>query len=100
MLLNDRYDPDWKVFVDGKPDKLLRCNYVMRGVALAFGEHTVEFRFEPKFGSAYVSLAAIIMGLGLLGLVVILDRRAPSAEPAKLNDHPMKSLVSDKKSKA
>ena len=26
LLLNDKYDPDWKVSVNGQPAKLLRCN--------------------------------------------------------------------------
>jgi len=34
LLLNDRFDPGWNVRVDGKPAKLLRCNYIMRGVYL------------------------------------------------------------------
>ena len=83
LLLNDRYDADWKVFVDGKPDRVLRCNYVMRGVALSSGEHTVEFRFEPKAGTLYVSLTAIILGLALLGVVMVLERREPAVETAK-----------------
>src|SRR5262249_60472105 len=37
LLLNDRYDPNWKVRVDGKPELLLRCNYLMRGVAVPAG---------------------------------------------------------------
>ncbi|MGH7992361.1 MAG: hypothetical protein ACREDQ_02520, partial [Limisphaerales bacterium] len=32
LLLNDKYDPNWHVFVDGKPASLLRCNFIMRGV--------------------------------------------------------------------
>jgi len=31
LLLTDRYDPAWKVVVDGQPAALLRCNYLMRG---------------------------------------------------------------------
>jgi len=28
----DRYNPKWQVWVDGKPDRLLRCNFIERGV--------------------------------------------------------------------
>ena len=49
LLLNDKYDPGWKVSVDGKPETLLRCNYLMRGVQVPAGEHQVEFRFAPPF---------------------------------------------------
>src|SRR6185503_8667359 len=41
LLLNDKYDPDWRVRVDGQPAPLLRCNFLMRGVHLTPGTHTV-----------------------------------------------------------
>jgi hypothetical protein len=59
LLLNDRYDPYWKVFVDGKPETLLRCNYIMRGVVVPAGTHQVEFRFVPPIRGLYVSVAAL-----------------------------------------
>ena len=59
LLLNDRYDPNWRVWVDGKPEPLLRCNYIMRGVYLTPGAHTVEFKFSLPSGPLYVSLSAI-----------------------------------------
>ena len=46
LLLNDRFDPQWSVTVDGKPASLLRCNYIMRGVQLDPGPHTVRFSFQ------------------------------------------------------
>jgi hypothetical protein len=67
LLLNDRIAPNWKVWLDGKPEKLLRCNYLMRGVYMPAGSHTVEFRFEPPANALYVSLAAVVIGLLLLG---------------------------------
>ncbi|MGO8927285.1 MAG: hypothetical protein ACLQU3_10390 [Limisphaerales bacterium] len=80
LLLNDRFDPNWKVTVDGKPDTLLRCNYIMRGVYLPPGAHTVEFRFLPPVGPLYVSLAAMGVGLLLLGFVLVTARQ--SGRPA------------------
>ena len=62
LLLNDKYDPNWKVVVDGKPEKLLRCNYLMRGVYLPAGTHTVEFRFMPPVGMLCVSLVTVTSG--------------------------------------
>src|SRR5262249_57308982 len=47
LLLNDKFDPSWKVWVDGKPETVLRCNFIMRGVMLPPGNHTVSFRFKP-----------------------------------------------------
>jgi hypothetical protein len=71
LLLNDRFDPHWKVSVDGASQPLLRCNYLMRGVHLLPGAHRVEFYFEHPPRAFYVSLAAIFLGLVLsLALVV------------------------------
>jgi uncharacterized membrane protein YfhO len=69
--LNDKYDPNWKVTVDGKPATLLRCNYIMRGVEVPAGDHQVEFRFAPPVTGLYVSLAAIIIAVGLTGVLII-----------------------------
>ena len=81
LLVNDHYDPNWKVYVDSKPDTLLRCNHLMRGVYLTPGSHKVEFRFEPPTNTFYVSLVAIGVGLLLCGLLaVVKDPPAPAAE--------------------
>ncbi len=82
LLLNDKYDPNWKVTVDGKPEALLRCNYIMRGVQLPAGTHAVEFRFDPPHWTFYVSLAALGVGLVLCALVTI-GQRPTLSEPGK-----------------
>jgi hypothetical protein len=69
LLLNDRFDPSWKVWVDGRPEQVLRCNYLMRGVYLPAGTHVVEFRFQIPAGPFWVSLAALGVGVGLLGVL-------------------------------
>ena len=74
LLLNDRYDPHWKVFVDGHPAKVLKCNFIVRGVHVPAGEHTIDFRFEPPAGTLYLSLAAIAFSLMLCGVVAFRRR--------------------------
>lgn len=69
LLLNDRWHADWKVSVDGQPATLLRANFIMRGVAVPAGEHTVGFRFDPPHGTLWVSLSAIAAGLVCVGLL-------------------------------
>jgi hypothetical protein len=75
LLLNDRYDPNWNVRVDGRPEKLLRCNHFMRGVYLQPGSHVVEFRFQPPYKLIYMSLAALLLAAILLGAVIATGRR-------------------------
>ena len=75
LLLNDKFDPHWQVFVDGKPAELLRCNFIMRGVYLTPGAHLVEFKFTLPNGPLYVSLAAIVFGILLSGCLLVWQRR-------------------------
>jgi hypothetical protein len=76
LLLNDKYDPDWKVTVDGKAAPMLRCNFIMRGVYLPAGAHTIEFRFQPSIKPLLVSLAGIGLGVVLAGFLALEGRRA------------------------
>jgi hypothetical protein len=88
LLLNDRFDPNWKVFVDGKPETLLRCNYLMRGVFLPPGSHKVEFRFGQPMDTFYVSLGAVIL-TALLGGVLILFPAPPTPEAERASVRPL-----------
>jgi hypothetical protein len=75
LLLNDRFDSHWCVLVDGKPAELLRCNFIMRGVYLTPGQHTVEFKFSLPNGPFYVTLTAIVVGLCLVGYLFSAGKR-------------------------
>lgn len=94
LLLNDRYDPGWEVFVDGKSAELLRCNYIMRGVFLQPGQHEVEFRFRLPVKLLYVNIAAIVVGLGLLGYAIAGTRKPSETDedPAKPNPEKTEKL--------
>ena len=65
LLLNDRHDPEWNVTVDGQPARLLRCNYIMRGVQLPPGQHTVVFHFQPSLRGMKVTVASFALGIVL-----------------------------------
>jgi hypothetical protein len=71
LLLNDRYDPSWIVRVDGKPAPVLRCNFIMRGVALPPGKHSVEFLFRPPNRTLYLAAGAMVVGVILLLTLII-----------------------------
>jgi hypothetical protein len=75
LLLNDKHSPKWKVYVDGKPAELLRCNYLMRGVLLEPGEHKVVFRFEPRAPALIITGISLVGGLVLLMIAIIPPRR-------------------------
>jgi hypothetical protein len=65
LLLNDKFDAGWNVFIDGRPGAMLRCNFMMRGVQVPPGNHTVTFRFQPRSVTFYIALGATMFGLSL-----------------------------------
>jgi hypothetical protein len=75
LLLNDKYDPHWHVTVDGQPAPVLRCNYIMRGVYLTPGEHTVRFHFSLPGAPLFVNLCALVVGFILCGILIVYRRR-------------------------
>lgn len=75
LMLADKYDPGWQVFVDGKQSEVLKCNYLMRGVYLEPGKHDVEFRFRINVRLFYENLFAIAVALGLLGYAIVASRK-------------------------
>ncbi len=48
LVLADSFYPGWRVFVDGKEQRILKANYFFRAVELTPGDHRVEFRYEPN----------------------------------------------------
>jgi len=65
LLLNDQFDPAWKATVDGQPAKVLRANFIMRGVELPAGKHSVVFKYEPRSITLAMSAIATTLGVGL-----------------------------------
>jgi uncharacterized membrane protein YfhO len=61
-VLTDSWFPGWKATVDGKNAPIHRVDYLIRGVSVPAGAHTVEFRYQPlswRIGWI-VSLAALL----------------------------------------
>ena len=66
------YEKGWKATIDGKDAEILNVNYVLRGLQIPAGKHTIEFKFEPevvKTGSTIALISTLLMliaiGLGI-----------------------------------
>ncbi|MDR3575293.1 MAG: hypothetical protein P4L50_15645 [Anaerolineaceae bacterium] len=44
----DNWDPDWRVLVDNRPQKLDQLFSTFKSVYLSQGSHTVEFKYSPQ----------------------------------------------------
>ena len=82
LLLNDKFDPAWIVSVDGQPAKLLRCNYLMRGVEVPAGAHKIAFHFQPSLTGMKITAAFTVLGLVLCGLLFVVRPPVPENEGA------------------
>ena len=73
------YKNGWKATIDGKETGIYRVNYVLRGLEIPAGKHTIEFKFEPKViqtGSTITLISSIGMVFLLIG-GVYLERKLP-----------------------
>ncbi len=68
------YDKGWNVFIDGKPADYCRVDYILRGMSVPAGDHTIEFRFEPHsyfLGDKLSTWSAIAIYLLIIATVVV-----------------------------
>ena len=61
VLVNDNYDSDWRVEVNGKSTRLLRADYLMRAVEIPPGESTITMRYATNYRLAGFSLPALVV---------------------------------------
>jgi uncharacterized membrane protein YfhO len=83
LVLSDTWFPGWKAQVDGADATVEQVDYVLRGVRLGPGEHTVSMRYAPASWTA----GRIVSALALAGLILALalslrTRRRPATERA------------------
>ncbi|MGK4568784.1 YfhO family protein [Flavobacterium sp. 3HN19-14] len=62
------YPNGWNVYVDGKESNHFRVDYVLRGMTLPAGKHTVEFKFEPSIVKTGGTIA-LISSIGMILLI-------------------------------
>lgn len=65
------YDLGWQAFIDGKPVGHFRADYVLRGLNVPAGEHTIEFKYELnsyKTGSM-ISMVSSVLVILLFGFM-------------------------------
>ena len=77
LLLSDKFNSKWRVSVDGRAEKVLRCDFLLRGIFLNRGKHRIVFLFYNPSPTLYISLASELLGLLLCAWAVARSARAP-----------------------
>ncbi len=64
------YPVGWNAYIDGKKTDYVNANYILRGLSLPAGKHTVKFVFEPasvKQGTSIMFISSILILLVFVG---------------------------------
>lgn len=69
------YDKGWTVTIDGEKADALRVNYILRGMPLPAGTHTVEWSFRAPYWGLVESVTAICSILVILTLIFAIYRK-------------------------
>jgi hypothetical protein len=81
LLVRINSYPGWHATVDGKPAKLVRADYLFQALALGAGTHRITLTFAPRSvrDGELISLATLVIVLGVLGFDLVRRRRTPAA---------------------
>jgi len=66
------YDKGWNAYLDGNKVPFAKVNYVLRGMTVAAGQHTIVFKFEPAsyyLGRTITTICSVLTILLLLGAI-------------------------------
>lgn len=66
------YDKGWNAYIDGKQVPYAKVNYVLRGMMVPAGQHSVVFKFEPRshaIGWTITGICSVIMVLLLAAAI-------------------------------
>ena len=79
------YPPAWVATIDGKPAEIIQTNYLLRGLVVPAGKHTIDMTYVREGFATHkvISLALNVLMLGMIGYGAWSYRRRPEeSDPA------------------
>lgn len=85
LVVSEIFYDEWHAYIDGNEVPMVKTNFLLRGLVVPQGTHTVEFRYQsPAFErgrtiSLASNIAAALLGLGALALWVVQRQKGRQA---------------------
>ncbi len=73
LVLSDVFYPGWQAHIDGQRTHIFQTDYILRGINLPPGQHTVTFSFRPR--SFAIGCGVSGAAFALLLYLVVSDRQ-------------------------
>lgn len=91
------YPVAWHAFIDGKPVETIRANYLLRGIIVPPGEHTITFEYKSENHETgkTISLIVNLIVLALLAAGIFLEMKRRKREQEVAADRKDDDVVVD-----
>jgi len=78
VLVRNVYDPNWHATVDGRPVRVLPADYLVQGIPVPAGRHTISLTYDdPSIGYGMIGTAlSLVILLGVAGFIRYRGNRA------------------------
>jgi hypothetical protein len=84
-VFSEIFYKDWRAYIDGKPADFFKANYVLRAMVVPAGNHTIEFKFEPKIFFVGKNISFICSWLVLVLLLVYIGLEVKKSRTNQIN---------------
>jgi hypothetical protein len=82
LLVRNSWDGGWHATVDGRPSPLLHADFLLQGIQVPPGRHTVVLRYDdPAVGLGLLGSGVVVLGLVAAAIVLRLTERRRTRRP-------------------